>query len=76
MFSFIVVGINLFGGRQRKPAPADDLDVALASAQIGLEKKRRRWLVFLIEREEQCENLIMQTAEYTSDDETHIPTNS
>jgi hypothetical protein len=51
-----VVGLGLFGlfGLRRRSSTAVDLDAALAGAQIGLEKKRHRWLLFLIEREEQC----------------------
>ncbi len=51
-----VVGLGLFGffGLRRRSSTAVDLDAALAGAQIGLEKKRQRWLLFLIEREEQC----------------------
>lgn len=63
MFWSIVVGLNLFSPRKRTVAPADDLDVALAGAQIGLERKRQRWLLFLIEKEEQCLNRIAQTTE-------------
>jgi hypothetical protein len=49
------VGLGLFGflGLRRRSSVVD-LDAALAGAQIGLEKKRQRWLLFLIEREEQC----------------------
>lgn len=63
MFSFTVIGLSIFGTRQRGAAAADDLDVALAGAQVGLEKKRQRWLLFLIEKEEQCLSRIAQTAE-------------
>lgn len=58
-----VVGLGLFTMRRRGPAHTDDLGVALAGAQVGLEKKRRRWLLFLIDKEEQCLNQIAQTAE-------------
>jgi hypothetical protein len=63
MISKTVVGLGLFGLHRRAAAPADDLDVALASAQVGLEKKRQRWLLFLIEKEEACITHIAQTAE-------------
>lgn len=58
-----VVGLGLFSMRRRGPTHTNDLDVALAGAQVGLEKKRQRWLLFLIEKEEQCLNQIAQTTE-------------
>ena len=67
-----VIGLSLLGARGRKQAPADDLDVALASAQIGLEKKRQRWLLFLIHKEEHCLNVLAQTEEATIEDERDV----
>lgn len=66
MFLSIIPGIpgfNIPGLGRRTHSPVDDLDVALAGAQIGLEKKRQRWLLFLIEKEEECLSRIAQTAE-------------
>lgn len=62
MFLSIVFGLGLFASR-RGVAPTDELDVALAGAQIGLERKRQRWLLFLIGKEEECLSRIAQTAE-------------
>ncbi len=40
--------LSFLGGR-RSPPVADDLDTALAGAQIGLERRRRQWLLWLVE---------------------------
>ncbi len=64
-----ILGLSLFSTRRRGLAPADDLDIALAGAQVGLEKKRRRWLLFLIEKEEQCKSQIAQTSELNGREE-------
>lgn len=66
----ITVGLSLLSLRRRNSAPADDLDVIFAKAQIGLEKKRQRWLLFLIEKEEHRQNLLLQSDEYTIDEES------
>lgn len=58
-----VMGLSLFSTRRRAQTPAYDLDVALAGAQAGLEKKRQRWLLFLIEKEERCKSQLTQAAE-------------
>lgn len=65
MTYMIVVGLSLFGffGLRRRSSTAVDLDAALAGAQIGLEKKRQRWLLFLIEREEQCLGRMAEASE-------------
>jgi hypothetical protein len=61
------VGLGLFGLRTRQQTAVDDLDIALAGAQIGLERKRRRWLLFLIEKEEECLARMAQAAELDAD---------
>jgi hypothetical protein len=51
------MGIDLqrvFGWRRRPSDDGEELDMSLASAQMGLERKRQRWLLFLIEKEEAC----------------------
>ncbi len=69
MQSTAILGLSLFSMRRRAQTPTDDLDVALAGAQAGLEKKRQRWLLFLLEKEEQCKSQIAQTAEFDRHEE-------
>ena len=40
--------MTFLGLRRARPV-ADDLDTALAGAQIGLERRRRQWLLWLVE---------------------------
>ncbi len=40
--------LTLFGLGRPRPA-AEDLDTALAGAQIGLERQRRQWLLWLVD---------------------------
>lgn len=40
--------LSFLGWRRDRPV-ADDLDTALAGAQIGLERRRRQWLLWLVE---------------------------
>lgn len=63
MQSTAILGLSLFSMRRRGSTSGNDLDIALAGAQAGLEKKRQRWLLFLIEKEEQCKSQIAQTAD-------------
>jgi hypothetical protein len=44
----MITGLT-FLGLGRKRSAADDLDTALAGAQVGLERKRRQWLMWLAE---------------------------
>ena len=67
MLMFAAIKLNLFGAGRRNALTADDLDVALAGAQIGLEKKRQRWLLFLVQKEEQCMKALAQTSDLTLD---------
>lgn len=41
------LGLTLFGFGRKRPA-ADDLDLALTGAQVGLERKRRQWVFWLL----------------------------
>lgn len=59
-----IIGLSLFSWRGRPTSPTDDLDAVLAEAQSGLEKKRQRWLVFLLEREEQCKERLALTPKW------------
>ena len=67
-----VVGLGLFGWRRRS-STAVDLDAALAGAQIGLEKKRQRWLLFLIDREEQCLARMAEASEIDGQVQSLLP---
>jgi hypothetical protein len=40
--------LTFLGLRRERPV-ADDLDTALAGAQIGLERRRKQWLLWLVE---------------------------
>lgn len=44
----MITGLTFLGLGRKRPA-ADDLDTALAGAQVGLERKRRQWLMWLAE---------------------------
>ena len=44
----MITGLT-FLGLGRKRSTADDLDTALTGAQVGLERKRRQWLMWLTE---------------------------
>jgi hypothetical protein len=46
--STMIPGLTLFGLGRKRPA-ADDLDLALTGAQVGLERKRKQWLFWLLE---------------------------
>ncbi len=43
----MLLGLTLFGLGRKRPA-ADDLDLALTGAQVGLERKRRQWVFWLL----------------------------
>lgn len=60
MTQMTILGLGLFRTRRRSTETVGELDIALAGAQIGLEKKRQRWLLFLIENEQACLEQIAQ----------------
>ncbi len=69
--------LGVLGIRRRPPlgSEGDDLDVALAGAQVGLERKRRRWLLFLIEKEERLTTRLAQvTADVSTEATIDAPT--
>lgn len=55
---------------RRRPAVSDtdELNMALAGAQMGLERKRHRWLLFLIEKEERLSARIANTSQEPADE--------
>ena len=53
-----------FLGWHRPRPVADDLDTALAGAQISLERRRRQWLLWLVE-EKRAPLLARQAANST-----------
>lgn len=59
---------KLPGILRRSPAVSDtdELNLALARAQTGLERKRRRWLLFLIEMEGRLLDRVAQTSQDTT----------
>ncbi len=69
---------ELLGIRRWRPpsgSEGEDLDVALAGAQVGLERKRRRWLLFLIEKEERLTTRLAQvTADISAEPTTEATT--